>query len=420
MSYQIVELDNKAKVLLYPLESTLALTLLVLIKTGSKAETKEQNGISHLVEHMAFKGTKKRPSPLLISQELDSTGGIYNAFTSKEFTGFWIKVKSSNLEKALDLISDVIFNPLLEEEELEKEKLVILEEMRMYKDIPQEHVEDLFEELLFGDQPSGWPVIGREESLKALKREDLLKYINSQFKGPNSLIVLTGNFDKDKALELVKDYFQFFDSSLPRFNLRSPQSLTLGPAQKIEFKETEQVHLALGVRAFSMFEEKKYPLVLLALILGGLMSSRLFVEIREKRGLAYYISTQTQLYTDSGYLLTQAGVSLDKVEEALKVILEEHLRMTKEEVLDEELERAKEALKGRLALSLETSESWAKYLGVQQLLRGEVLMPHQEYAKIDKVQKGEILELAKELFLPQNFYLALIGKVEKLKLEDFF
>ncbi len=408
IKFNKIQLDNGLKLITLPLEKTKVVTLLVLVGTGSKYETKEKNGLSHFLEHMVFKGTKSRPNPLDIAKELDSTGGAYNAFTSKEYTGFWVKAESSHFDKALDVLADILFNSLYKLEDIEKEKLVIQEEINMYRDDPKEHICDLWEKLLYGDQPAGWPIAGTKKTVASFTREDILKYLENQFTAPNMVIAVAGSFKETKVQKAIARYFSKATKKLP---LPKPKvkEIQEKPQVLLEFRKTQQTHLCLGVRTFDLFHKDKYILNVLSVLLGGIMSSRLFYELREKRGLCYYVATSPEYYTDSGYLVTQAGVDTKRCKEAIQVILKEYVRLTKEPVLNEELQRAKEALKGRLALKLETSDALASYFGIQELLKKEIILPDQEYAKIDQVSSKDILRLANEIFVNTKLNLALIG-----------
>jgi len=401
-------LKNGLRIITYPMENTQALTLLVLVGAGSRYEKKEINGISHLLEHMAFRGTKSRPKTLDIAKELDRVGGIYNAFTGKELMGFWVKVDSKHLDLSCDVLSDMIFNSLFQERDIEKEKKTVIEEINMYLDTPQIFILDLWEKLLYGDQPAGWLIAGEKETVKSITRKNILDYFKSQFRAKNAVVSLAGNFKEKETITKINKFFDKFpNTKIPAKKLTiekqdSPQTL-------IHHKETDQTHLTLGVRAFNVFSPKKYPLAVLANLLGGIMSSRLFLEIREKRGMAYYVRTTTEEYTDTGYLVSHTGIDNKRVEEAIKIILKEYKKLTEKKVPKEELKKAKENIKGHLYLGLETSDAWATYLGGQEILKGKISSSEEECKMIDKVSQDDILKVAKEIFRPNKLNLALIG-----------
>jgi len=410
-------LENSLRLITFPMKNTQTLTLLILVGTGSKYERKEINGVSHFLEHMAFKGTKRRPDTLDIAKELDRVGGLYNAFTDKELTGFWVKVDSKHFDLASDVLSDIIFNSLFKEKEIENEKKVIFEEINMIKDNPQVHVLNLWEKLLYGDQPAGWLISGEKETVKNITRKDILDYFKNQFVAENVVISLTGNFEEKEAISKIKKFFIKFKKAKP-LSKKPVIEIQKLPQVLINFKETDQTHLVFGARAFDLFRKERYPLAIISIILGGIMSSRLFIKVRGKKGLAYYIRSFPEHYTDSGYLVTQAGLNNQRVDEAIKIILKEYQNLKSKKIPKLELEKAKENIKGHLFLSLETSDSWASYLGIQEILRKEILMPEEESKRIDEVSQDDILKVAREIFQPEKLNLALIGPFkEKEKFE---
>lgn len=396
------------RIVTVPLQNTRAITVLLLVATGSKYETKDINGISHLLEHMAFKGTKRRPQTLDIAKELDKVGGLFNAFTGKEFMGFWIKVDARHFDLACDVLSDMVFNSLFGVKEIQKEKQVIFEEINMIKDNPQGYILDLWEELLYGTQPAGWMISGEKETVARISRKNILDYFKANFVAKNAVIAIAGNFQEKETLSKIRRFFEKFRETKPLLKkpTTEPQK---SPQVLLHFKETDQTHLCLGVRTFNLFSPKQYPLAVLSGILGGIMSSRLFIEIREKRGLAYYIKTFPEDYTDTGYLATHAGIDNKRVLEAMRIILKEYKSMKTKKVSKSELNKVKDNITGRLDLSLETSDAWASFTGSQELLKGKILTPAQEREKIDKVTQNDILKVAKEIFRPEKLNLALIG-----------
>jgi len=408
MALKKTVLKNGLRIVTYPMENTRALTLLVLVGAGSRYEKKALSGISHVLEHMAFRGTKKRPKSLDISRELDKIGGVYNAFTGKEIMGFWIKVDSRHFDLSCDIISDMIFHSLFKEKELEKERKTILEELNMYLDTPQAYILDLWEKVLYGDQPMGWLTIGEKETIKKINRKNIVSYFRSQFKAKNSVIILAGDFQEKETIKKLIKYFGRFPNTknlAKRLTIEKQKS----PQVLLHYKETDQSHLALGVRAFNIFSAKRYALAVLSNILGGSMSSRLFTEVREKRGMAYYVRTMAEGYTDVGYLVTHAGIDNKRVEEALEIILKEYKKLTERKVPKNELEKAKENIKGKMYLGLETSDTWAVYYGSQEILKRSIETPEKESQMIDKVSQNDILKVAKEIFRNDRLNLALIG-----------
>ena len=401
-------LKNGLRIITVPQEGTQAVTVLVLVGTGSKYEKKEINGISHFIEHMFFKGTKKRPSLRAVSETLDKIGGIYNAFTSEEYTGYFAKVEASYFDLALDWVSDIFLHSLLPEKEIEKERGVIIEEINMYYDNPMSYVQVLWPALLYGDQPAGWPVAGTKESVMRITRQDLINYFQSQYTAQNTLVCVAGNFKESLAIEKIKKYFAKINLRKPKGKLKVIEKQRK-PNLILETRETDQTHLCLGVRGYNLFHPQKYALELLGVILGGMFSSRLSLIIRGELGIAYYISTSVESDTDTGYLVTQAGIDNKNVEKAISTILKEYQRISQKRISKDELKKVKDYSKGKMALVLETSDAQASFYGLQELLKKEILTLEQIYKKIDKITEDDILKVARDIFKPEKLNLALIG-----------
>jgi predicted Zn-dependent peptidase len=406
--FKKITLKNGLRIITVPQRNTQAVTVLILVGTGSKYEKKEINGISHFLEHMYFKGTKKRPSLRQVSETLDKIGGIYNAFTSEEYTGYFAKVEASHFDLALDWVSDIFLNSTLPEKEIEKERGVIVEEINMYYDIPMSYVQILWQALLYGDQPAGWPVVGTKESVSKISRQDLINYLKTQYVASNSLVCLAGKFEESSAIEKVKKYFSKIGLKKPKEKLRVIEK-QIKPNSILHTRETDQTHLCLGVRGYNLFHPQKYTFELLGVILGGMFSSRLCLIIRGELGIAYYISTNVESDTDTGYLVTQAGIDNKNVEKAISTILKEYKKISRKGVEKDELKKAKDYTKGKMALILEPSDAQASFYGLQELLKKEILTPEEIYKKIDKITENDILKVAKEIFQPQKLNLALIG-----------
>jgi len=411
MVYKKTTLKNGLRIITVFQRATQAVTVLVLVKTGSKYEKKEISGISHFLEHMYFKGTKKRPSSLAIAETLDKLGGIYNAFTSQEYTGYFAKVSASHFELALDWVSDIFLNSTLPEKELQKEKGVIIEEINMRQDHPMEYVQTLWMNLLYGDQPAGWDIAGTKETVSNISRQKLLNYMNSQYVASNTIISIAGRIDKKLALEKTKKYFSKIKTTKPegKAKVRDRQSQA---NLLLESKKTDQTHLCLGARAFNLFHPFRYVQEVLAVILGGMMSSRLFEEIRSKLGIAYYISTAAESNPDTGFLFTQAGFDNNQLEKGISTILKEYKKISQRKVPQKELKKAKDYLKGKTTLLLESSDAQASFYAGQELLENKILTPEQIFKKIDKIRENDILKVAREIFKPEKLNLALIGPFE--------
>jgi len=396
-------LENQLRLLTIPLAGTETVTVLVLVGTGSKHELEEQAGISHFLEHLMFKGTKKRPSTKIISEELDSVGGMFNAFTGNEATGYWVKSEKAHLNLALDVISDMLSSSKLENLEIDRERGVILEEIKMYQDIPQEYVGELFEKLLYENQPAGRPVIGYPKNIKSFTRKNFVDYLASQYKSSNIIIAIAGNF-ASADLNINK----FFGSFKPGI-IKDKPGVTENqdrPQEMVFLKKTDQTHLCLGFRAKNARHKDRYALMVLANVLGGMMSSRIWLSVRERQGLAYYVKTHYEKNSDTGYIVTQAGVAHNKIKPALNAILKEYANAHK--ISLPELTKAKENLKGKLLINLEASEEVANFAAGQELLRQKILTPSQIIAKINKISSSDIERVAQETFQNKNLNLCLI------------
>jgi len=402
-------LDNQLRLLLIPQEKAKTMTLLVLVGAGSKYETKEINGISHFLEHMLFKGTKKRPTSLEVASVLDRIGGSYNAFTDREYTGYFAKVRPEHWPLALDWVSDIFLHSLLRAEDIERERGVILEELNMYLDTPLQYISEVWENLLYGNQPAGWDIIGTKKTILGVNREKMVDYYQSHYSSQNTVLGIAGNLgDLEKVKQGVERSFQSIGVEKPLAKSKVIEKQEK-PESLIMFKKTDQTHLSLGVRAYDSKDDRRWAQAVLSVILGGNMSSRLFNLIREKHGLAYYVHTFSQTYTDTGYLVTQAGVTNQKAELAVKLILEEYQRVIQQGVKAQEVEEAKEYLKGSLSLSLESSDSFASFYARQELLSPETFSPEMLAQKISQVTLAAVNQLAQELFSDAKLNLALIG-----------
>ena len=401
-------LKNGLRVLLYPMANAKAATVLILVGSGANDETQKINGISHFLEHLIFKGTKKRPSTLSITKELDAIGAVYNAFTDKEQTGFWIKFPASQLSLALETISDILFNSLCKAKEIAKEKKVVFEEINMNNDIPQSKVHDLWEELLYREQAVGRPILGDTETLSRISRKEIINYRNSHFIAKNMVVSLAGGFKEKEALNKVNNFFKAVSQKQPlaKAVIKDSQSV---PEIGLRFQKTNQSHLLTGVRTFGRFHPDHYVLAFISAILGGGISGRLATEVREKRGLAYYVACYPVFFRDSGYLTTAAGVDNDRIKDAITVILKEYRRLKSEAVPFSEFKRVREMMKGRILLSVETSDDWARYLGGQEISGQEILSPKQICDKLNKVTRNDIKRVANTIFRPEKLNLALIG-----------
>lgn len=419
MHYEKLTLSNGLRVILAPMKEAATATVLITTATGSRYETKKENGLSHFLEHMFFKGTKKRPTALSISEELDAVGGEYNAFTSKDRTAYYAKVDAKHTEMALDIVSDIFLNSILPAEEIDRERGPILQELNMYEDTPVRHIGDVFEMLLYGEHPLGRDIIGTRENIKGFKRADFIRYLNRAYVASNVVVGIAGNFDVAWAKEVIERDFSGMRTG------KNPERKRIierqkAPAIRLQKKKTDQTHFILGVRTFDFSHEDRYVLAVLSTILGGGMSSRLFMAVRERRGLAYSVHTGTDAYHDAGYLATQCGVEHENLEKTIRVILDEYRRIREEIVPEKELVKAKEHIKGSMAMHLESSDDIVSFLVDQEALKGEIILPEERFAKIDAVSSEDIRRVAEMIFRPERLNLASIGpqtsakKLEKM------
>ncbi len=403
-----IVLNNGLRIILASQKSSPAATALVLVEAGSEYETKNINGLSHFLEHLAFKGTVKRPQPGMIATELDALGSEYNAFTSQEYTGYWAKAQKEKLPKILDIVSDLYLNPIFNSKEIEKERGVVIEELNMYEDTPMRRVHDFFMQLLYGDQPAGWDVGGRKEVIRRLKREDFLAYRGKHYVPQATTVVVSGDFDAEKTVRILKNIFESIKKQ-PKPSKFKTKEFQKKPAVFAKFKESDQTHLVLGARAFDIFDERRYGLQVLGDILGGGMSSRLFRRVREEMGAAYYVRASSELFLDHGYMSVSAGVDHQKVNHVIKAILEEMKRLADETVGAEELKKTKDHLIGNLFLGLETSDELAGFYGGQEVLTRKLLKPEDIAAKIQGVDAASVKKIARSLFVDAKLNLAVIG-----------
>lgn len=400
-------LKNGLRIITVPQKGTQAVTVLILVGTGSKYERKKISGISHLLEHLLFKGTKKRPNQVSISEPLDRIGGIYNAFTGEDYTGYFAKVDASHFDLALDVISDIYLNSKLDAKEIKKEKGVIIEEINMYFDHPSSYVQNLWGRILYGDQPAGWDIAGTKESVSAITRKQLVSYLKTQYTAGNTIVCIAGNINKNVEVK-IKRYFSKINENeiVNKLPVKEEQKR---PGCLVKYKETDQTHFCLGVRGYNLAHPDRFVLEILGLILGGMMSSRLFIRVREQLSLAYYIKASVSADPDTGFLVAQAGVDNTRVAKAISVILQEYQKMAQKKVSPAELKKAKDHFKGKMALLFEASDAQASFYGVQELLEKRILTPKEICGRINKVSADDILRVSQDVFQSAKLNLALIG-----------
>ncbi|MFH0762689.1 MAG: pitrilysin family protein [Candidatus Omnitrophota bacterium] len=400
-------LDNGLKVVTFNMPQRQSLSLGIWIKAGGRFEDAANKGISHFLEHLLFKGSKKY-SCRRIKESIEGIGGSLNAFTSEELTCYLVKLPAVYLDLALDILSDMVLNPTLPEEEVEKERTVILEEIKMYKDLPQSYVHDLLDGLLWPGQPLGMSIAGSFESVAGIKQGDVCLFRESHYTAPNIVISAAGRLEHEKLLEKIGKIFS--SSAKKQLNQFLPaHDKQDKPQLKILHKETEQSHLAVGFHSLKRDHPKRYALSLLHVILGANMSSRLFNEVREKRGLAYQIGAQVRFFKDTGAFIVHAGTDNRKVAEAVGVILKELHRAKAELVSDDEFKRAKDFYLGQLMLSLEDTQDQMLWIGESTVSLDRTYTLEQTIEEINRVTRQDLREVAAGIFKEELLNLALIG-----------
>jgi predicted Zn-dependent peptidase len=404
-------LDNGLRVLLAPMPQATSVTCMIMLAAGSRYETRETNGIAHFAEHMFFKGTERRPTARDIGAEVDGIGGEFNAFTGKEYTGYYVKCAAEFRDTALDVLVDMLRNSKFAADEIEREKGVIVEEMNMYYDTPRDYIGGVYEQLLYGDQPLGWDIIGRKETIRGATRDTFLDYTTRWYKPERMVVGLGGNLGNDpvaRAEELLGDLERVETGAPPA---AEPQG-TNGPRVKIHHKQSDQAHLCLGVPSYPLQHPDRYALQLVATVLGTGMSSRLFTEVRERRGLAYYVFGINHSYTDAGSLYSQAGVDINRADEAVETIVRELRKIVDEQVGSEELEKSRNLAKGRFLLQLESPQGMIMFGLRREVLEGGAVEPSEVQEGLDAVTAEDVQRVAQDVIGGNGLNLALIGPFE--------
>lgn len=404
MRIKTARTKNGAKIVGVNVPGAESITLNFGFKVGSRLEKKEYSGLSHFLEHMMFKGSAKYPSNEMISKTLDSIGAIHNAETDKEYTEYYVRTAPENFDLALDVVSDMVLEPLLEQGELAKERGTIIEELNLYESNPLSNIGSKMERALFGENSTGFDVIGNINSIKKINAKIMREYYEEFYNGSNLSVTVTGKLPKDYEKKIVKIVSKVPVGNASRF-VKAKYS-----NEKILLmsKQSEQTALGLSLPSPSIFDEQRYAAKILSVILGGYMSSRLFVEVREKRGWAYQIAAFSSAFTDAGMFGIMGGIRNDKVYECLSLIRGQVLVMP-DTISDEEIERAKGYLSGALKIAFENPETLAGYVTLRTILKGIPESPFDEIEKLQKVTKKEIIDVAEEIFAPQNLHLAVIG-----------
>jgi predicted Zn-dependent peptidase len=406
------KLSTGLRMVLAPQADAATATVLVLVGTGSKFETKKESGLSHFLEHMYFKGTEKRPSARIISEALDNLGAVSNAFTGHEYTGYYAKGNPKHAETFVDILSDIYLNSAFSEKEIEKEKGVIIEEINMYEDMPQHKVWDTMFPLMYGDQPVAWQISGSKENVLSFSRNDFIKYQNDHYTAANTVVVVAGAFDPIDVQQAIKTSFAKISTKVPK-TAKKVIDKQSAPQAALCNKKTDQAHIALAFRSLPLNHPDGAALSLLSTILGGGMSSRLFLHLREELGAAYYVRAEQDPFVDHGMFTITAGIDKKRYEEIMGSIVIILKEIKKTAVSPEELNKVKEYTLGMMRLGLESSDSVAGFYGSQVLLKGEYKTPEQLTKEYMKVTAADIQRVAKKIFTAKNANLAVVGPFEE-------
>ena len=407
--YQKTILNNGIKVITERIPYLKSVSVGVWAVAGSRDEEPHENGISHFIEHLLFKGTERRTA-FDIAKEIDSVGGTLNAFTGREYTCFYTKVIDKNLSLAMDLLSDIFLHPLMKPEDVEKERMVILQEIKMIEDTPDDYIHDLFNRACWGEHPLGFPICGTVKEVESFSRDQVYEFFKKNYPPERTIICAAGNLWHDEVVHQVEETFGRIPKSDFSRERSRPEAIS---TTRIRRRDLEQVHICLGTMGLQYNHSLRFASYVLNTILGGGMSSRLFQEIRENRGLAYSVYSYLPAYMDTGLFVVYAGTSKESYQEVIDLILREFKKIKEDALSDSELETAKEHLKGSLLLSLESSDSLMTRLAKNEIYFGTHLTVDQILAGLDDVKEDEVRDLAHELFRESYFCLTMLGPVSE-------
>jgi predicted Zn-dependent peptidase len=409
--FERTTLSNGLRVLTAPLDHAQSVACYVMLAAGSRYEQPENRGIAHFAEHMFFKGTERRPTARDLSMEVDGIGGEFNAFTSKEYTAYYIRCAGEQRDRALDVLVDMLRHSKFDPQELEREKGVIIEEMNMYFDTPRDYVSSLYDQVVFGDNPLGWETLGTRETIKEAKRETFLDYLGHWYKPPRMVVGVAGMVGDD-LLPRLEELLGDMSGNAPSGPAPVEVEHSPKPRVHVHHKDSDQAQICLGVPSYPLQHPDRYALQLLATVLGTGMSSRLFLEVRERRGLAYYVYGVNQSYTDSGTLFAQGGVDIARIDQAVTTIVEQFRRMAEEIVPSDELEKARALAKGRFVLQAESPNGLILYGLRREVLEGKAAEPEELLAGLDAVTADDIQRVAQDVIAGEGIRLAVIGPYE--------
>lgn len=417
MKYKKTILKNGMRIITVPLQDSQSAIGMMLVETGSDFETKEQNGLSHFLEHMVFKETTNRTGDQ-IKLELDGMGASSNAFTSNEFTGYYAKASKEKISKVINLVSDLYINPTFPQKDIDIERGVIIEEINMYEDLPQRTVVDVWQELLYPDTSAGRTIIGPKENIKAFNREDFITYHTAHYTPSKTVCVVAGGINEKEVISQIKEIFEPIENKKHSKRTKTKFKQTT-PQTKIKHKKTDQAHLILGFRGFKQSDKRNYALKVASVILGQGFSSRLFTKMRDELGMCYYTRAGLDTYTDRGAFIVRSGVTVARTHEAVQVIMDEYKKLRDEVISEKELKKAKDFLIGNFAIGLETSEDVADYFGFQELLHEEILKPKEYISKIKSITAQDIQKAIKQIIKSESLNFALIGPFTEKDTDSF-
>jgi len=405
--HRVHALPGGARLVIEPMPERHSTSVVLMFAGGSRLEEDRLAGVSHFIEHLCFKGTRRRPSSKEIADAIEGVGGFINASTDKELTAYWARVPSEHMELGLDVLFDIVANSRLDAADIERERMVILDELRMYRDQPQDYVQNLFEELVWPGHPLGRDIAGTEESVSRLTRDEILEYADAHYRLPNLVVGAAGSLEETETVRSVTAALAL-RSDLDGVGPATPPPALDHPHVQVRHVKTEQAHICLGARAMSYLHPDRYALDLMNTVLGEGMSARLFLNIRERLGLAYDVHSFTQKHRDTGYLGVYIGVDPGKAVDAVNAAMVELRAMGEREVAPDELVRAKEFTKGRLRLELETTNGVAFWLTYQELLLGQINTVEEELALVEAVTAADVKRVAEDV-LAGPIQMAVIG-----------
>ncbi len=414
LKIEVVELDNGLKSLIVDTKTFPSFTALLLVKVGSRYETSKNNGIAHFFEHMAFKGSKKYPDAFKLSSTIEGIGGKFNAFTSKDSTGYWIKAPTKHMDLVFDVLSDMIKSPLLREEDIDKERKVVVEEINMNEDEPRYRVWKAFFKLVFGEHPLGYPILGPKENILSFTRKDFLDYLSKWYFPSNAYFVVAGGLSGIDVKSKINKVFADWRKEKKNNKLDKFIDSQTQPAFKFIKDDTQQAHLLVGFKGLSLYDEDRYALSIGSGILGKGMSSRLFQKLREEKGWCYYVNSRTLFFEDTGVFFMGAGITIKKpnIEEAVKIMLSEVESIAQGKISKEEIKRQKEYAKGTFLLDLEDSFNLAYEVGSHYMIYKEKMELEKELAKIENVRKEDIVRAFKKVVDFKKVNIAVISPFE--------